>query len=122
MPLTNPQSVPPNLLPVLQAYATGTQTGDVALLHAAFHSGCPLQTVQEGAVQAMTYEAFTDMVARRGTSGHTVTYLSAKDNGTAAFVELRFDFGTHHFIDYLTLLHTAEDWRIVSKVYVRFDG
>jgi hypothetical protein len=108
---------------VIEAYLSGLYEGDVGKLASAFHPCAHLHSAQEGVVVAEPRDAWLERVRSRrspkedGFARDDVVHDVTVCGGAEASVRLEVSVGKRRFEDLLTLLPTAEGWRIVTKTF-----
>lgn len=118
-----PQSDLAAIETVIQTYLDGLYEGDTAKLAAAFHPVSHLYSERDGAVVDLPREAWFEMVRNRPSPRsrdlprHDRILSIDVAGPETAFVKLACAIPPRFFTDYLTLLRTAEGWRIVSKSF-----
>lgn len=105
---------------VAQAYLDGTAARDVHKLAEAFYSSCNLHSINEqGRLEIVARDRFFWFAEHEGLPPHTSRVVDVRTVHDMGFAEVRFDFPSFAFVDYLTLLRIQGRWRIVSKVYTK---
>ncbi len=109
---------------LVDRYFAALHAGDVAEIGRIFLPECDLiQAKGEGDYAHMTLPAYLEVVAGRPSpeaAGHPVfgELLSIDLNGPdLAVVTLNSAVQPRFFCDFLTLIRTADGWRIASKIY-----
>ncbi len=100
-------------------YLAGGQTGDIERLRQAFHPSARLQFVRDGSYQEWSLEEYLGKKTPGKRSNHRTRIQSIDLEGTCAVVKVELDYGSFKFIDYLSLLKTDGEWRIVNKIFFR---
>ena len=104
---------------VAMDYLTSGLTGDVERLRNAFHPCCRLQFVKGGEYIQWSGNDYVKWREPGKTSDYEAQVLGIDQAGTAAMAKVELDYGTHRFVDYLSLLKVDGRWWIVNKVFYR---
>lgn len=105
---------------VVQSYLHGLKFNDVESLKKAFWPEAKLFFVkQDGQLgqltQAQWYEGFKGSAGKEEKGDLRITAVDITDN--AASVKVEEDYPNSKYIDYLSLLKFAGEWKIVNKIY-----
>ena len=107
----------------VETYLEGLYEGDTKKLAKAFHPCAHLHSSKDGNVTAEPRDTWLEPVGGRPSpkaQGHArndeVHDINVLDDAEAS-VWLEVAVGSRRFEDLLTLLPTAEGWRIVTKTY-----
>ncbi len=120
---TEPASDTAEIEAVIWTYLDGLYEGDADKLAAAFHPVSHLYSEENGQVMDLPRDAWLDRVRTRASAksqGHARhdRIVSIDQSGpTTAFVKVECALPPRFFVDYLTLLKTAEGWRVVAKAF-----
>lgn len=104
----------------VQSYLHGLKFNDVESLKKAFWPEAKLFFVkQDGQLgqltQAQWYEGFKGSAGKEEKGDLRITAVDITDN--AASVKVEEDYPNSKYIDYLSLLKFAGEWKIVNKIY-----
>lgn len=110
----------PAIRDALQFYLDGHATGDPEIMAQAFHPSARLQYIRDGQVTLRTLESFIG-----GMSGQPAADESQRKRqitmvdyeGTVAVARIELDYPQVLFTDYMQLLKTGGEWKIVNKIY-----
>jgi ketosteroid isomerase-like protein len=112
---------------VIQDYFDALYDGDVAKFRKVFHPSCRLFTVADDEVITFDYEPYMARVAGRPSSASRndkradeIVSLTVS-SPTVAHARVKDCYLPKNFINELTLLKAAGEWRIVAKVWHAFD-
>ncbi|MGK7945194.1 MAG: nuclear transport factor 2 family protein [Microcystaceae cyanobacterium] len=109
------------IIETVEAYFDGTKQGSRTLLEKAFYPTATLKTASpSGDYAQMALEEFVNFVQQRGTSCHTTEIISVEQADNIAMVKVMMNFETHSFIDFLSLIKVKEEWKIVDKLYNKY--
>lgn len=107
----------------LWTYLDGLYAGDTAKIASVFDPVCHLYGEDAGKVTDETRDRWLDRVRSRPSAQAQglprVDRIVSVDQSsrTTAFAKVECAIQPRHFVDYLTLIKTAEGWRIVAKAY-----
>jgi len=104
----------------LQFYLDGHATGDAEIMAKAFHPSARLQYIRDGEVTIRSLESFLG-----GMSGQPAADESQRKRqitmvdyeGPVAVARIELDYPQVLFTDYMQLLKTGGEWKIVNKIY-----
>jgi hypothetical protein len=110
----------PAIRDALQFYLDGHATGDSEIMAKAFDPSARLQYIRDGQVTLRTLEGFLG-----GMSGQPAADESQRKRqitmvdyeGTVAVARIELDYPQVLFTDYMQLLKTGGEWKIVNKIY-----
>jgi len=103
----------------LESYLMGHKTGEAKYMKMAMHTEGKLMYIRDG---KYTTVDFPDYIARMKPRTFTdenqrKRYIeSIEVSGNIAVAKLILDYPTIHFTDYMTLLKTGKEWRIINKI------
>lgn len=105
---------------VVQTYLHGLKFNDVESLKKAFWSEAKLFFVKsDGQLGQLTqeqwYKGFAGSAGKEEPGDLRITAVDITDN--AASVKVEEDYPDSKYIDYLSLLKFAGEWKIVNKIY-----
>jgi GNAT superfamily N-acetyltransferase len=104
-------------------YLDGLYNGDLALWRGVFHPDCKFHYLSDGKLEAVPVEEIYARVAARqspasqGLGRHDFVHMVDMAGPEMALVKVSCAMPPRFFTDYLTLLRTADGWRIVTKTY-----
>lgn len=105
----------------VRQYFAGAR-GEPGCIERAFYSSCNLQSVDsQGRLELVPVERFRRFAEAGNLPPHRSDVLDIEVVGNIARATVEFEFESHRFVDFLTLVQLDDDWRIVSKVYTRLD-
>ena len=104
---------------VASYYLNAGKAGDVDMLRKAFHPSARLQFVKKGQYGEWSAAEYISWRKPGKKSQYESEILSIDCTGNAALVKTEMDFGTHRFIDYLSLLKIEGRWWIVNKIFYK---
>ncbi len=108
---------------VLGEYFDGLYEGDLEKFGRVFHEGAHLYSTDGEAVADWPRATYFGMIAgrpspaSRGLPRHDRILSIHKAGPNTALATVNCAIPPRYFTDYLTLLHTGEGWRIVSKTF-----
>jgi hypothetical protein len=108
---------------VVWTYLDGLYEGDADKLASAFHPVSHLYSDNNGQVTDLPRDRWLEMVRKRQSpkaSGQARydRIVSIDQSGPAtAFAKVECAVLPRYFVDYLTLIKTAEGWRVVAKAF-----
>ncbi|RMG23278.1 MAG: alpha/beta fold hydrolase [Bacteroidetes bacterium] len=109
----------PGVEKVVQQYIQGRKTADIELLSAAFHPEARLMTSGEEGVMLISLADYLAKVGQDGPQQIHTQMISIDLTHPAATAKVQFDYGTHAYMDYLSLLYSQGQWRIMNKTFVK---
>ncbi|MEA2935195.1 MAG: hypothetical protein QOD74_1841 [Variibacter sp.] len=104
-------------------YLDGLYEGDADKIGRVFHPVSHLYSEENGEVADLPRDAWLERVRNRasaksqGQSRHDRILSIDQSGPNSAFVKLECALPPRFFVDYLTLLKTAEGWQIVAKAF-----
>ncbi|MCP4573423.1 MAG: nuclear transport factor 2 family protein [bacterium] len=107
---------------VADLYLRSGQTGDVSMLRRAFHESTRLQFVKKSQYVEWAGADYISWRTPGKTSDYEARVLMVDCAGDAAMAKVELDFGSHRFLDYLSLLRIEGRWYVVNKVFHREEG
>ncbi len=107
---------------IVEDYFLGMYEGDVDRLKRIFHEQCWLFGERKGDKREFPVQTFFDYVAgapnpKEQGEAFDMRIVSVSRTGSVAVVEVEDLYQGGHFTDYLTLMETADGWRIVNKAF-----
>src|SRR5262245_12803578 len=108
---------------VVWTYLDGLYEGDPAKIEAAFHPVAHLYSEDKGRVADLPRERWLEWLRGRaspkskGDPRHDRIVSIDQSGPVTAFVKCECAVLPRHFVDYLTLIKTAEGWRVVAKAF-----
>ncbi|MCU4156284.1 nuclear transport factor 2 family protein [Carboxylicivirga sp. A043] len=118
---------------IQSAYVEGIQNeGDIAKIDAGIHPDFNLLGIGEnGAIWKLPISEWKEKVVQRKSEGKlprdkdnliSVKFLSVDVTGTAAVAKFEFYVGEElKYIDYISLYKFDDGWKLVSKIYYKFE-
>lgn len=111
---------------LVEHYFLGMYEGDVERLRRIFHPQCWVYGERRGETREFPLAGFleyveTAPVPKAEGEPFDMGIISIDRSGTTAVVKVEDRYQGGHFTDYLTLLKTAEGWRIVNKTFFSED-
>jgi len=115
------------------AYVEGLQNeGDMEKIDFGFHPGFRLLGIGQGTemwelpIYTWKEKAAKELAEgkkpRKAEEAVSIKFLSVDVTGTAAVAKIEFYVGEKlTYVDYLSLYKFQEDWKIVSKIFYKFD-
>lgn len=105
----------------VEHYFKAVATNDPAELARAFHPGCVMQSIQDGALVQVSQAQWQERMrtAAGPPPAATRRIESIEVDGTMAAVKARATFATFEFVDRLVLLNVDGRWQIVAKAFHR---
>lgn len=107
----------------LWTYFDGLHEGDVDKIAQAFHPVSHLYSEENGGVADLPRDRWLDLVRNRpsaksqGLSRHDRVVSIDQAGPALAFAKVECALPPRFFVDYLTLIKTADGWRIVAKAF-----
>ncbi|AXI47617.1 hypothetical protein C1J03_17355 [Sulfitobacter sp. SK012] len=108
---------------VLEIYFDGLYHADVKMLRSVFHPKAIYATADETPLLHRTMEEYFPVVAKRVSPSSrdeprrdVIEGIQFAGDNTA-LARLRCSIGTKDFIDFLTIVRTNGEWKIMSKVF-----
>lgn len=108
---------------VLETYFDGLYHADPDRLATAFHPKAIYATADETPLLYRTMDEYFPVVAKRVSPASrdeprrdVIESIEFAGENTA-FARVRCSIGTNDFIDFLTLVRTDGEWRIMSKIF-----
>ena len=107
----------------LQTYFDGLYENDPAKIARVFHESCHLFSVTDGKLNAMSREAWFEMMRKRksakesGLPRHDWIITVDQSGPATAFAKVNCQIPPRYFTDYLTLAKLADGWKVVSKTF-----
>jgi len=108
---------------VLETYLDGLYHADIELLGSVFHPKAIYATADETPLLHRTMDEYFPVVAKRVSPSSrdeprcdVIEGIQFAGNNTA-FARLRCSIGTKDFIDFLTIVRTNGEWKIMAKVF-----
>ena len=107
----------------LENYIKAHATGDPEFARKAFHTEGNMTFIRDGKFITETFDSF---IKRAFTGKPAADEEKRKDgrkieaidvNGSAAVAKITLDYPTVRFVDYMTLLKIAGEWKIVNKSF-----
>ncbi len=119
---TDDVDIPDAVVEPLRAYVRGHATGDPTHFRAAFLSTAHIEGVRDGSFVSWTLDEYCALFA-----GHPADdeperrrrIEAVHVEGSVASATMTLWHGADTFTDVFLLVHTADGWRIASKVYDR---
>lgn len=110
----------------VQNYFDGFIGQKPELLRKAFHPHAKLIAMGDAAVTELLASDWFAKIEARRQSGvvppvASAVVLGIDQAGDAAVAKVQIKFPTYEFVDYLSLLKTADGWVIVNKIYAVFE-
>jgi hypothetical protein len=111
------------LLPVLQDYFDGLYHCDVDLFRQVFHPKAVYATADETPLLYRDMPTYFEVLAQReapatrGELRHDVIDQIQFAGANTSFAQVRCRIGTKQFIDFLTLVREAGQWKIMAKIF-----
>lgn len=107
----------------LQHYLEGHATGDADHFQRAFHPVADLYWISDGSLQTRTSEQYVQGARDRGAGpaedeAERRRWIEDVDvTGDAAVAKIVLDYPGARITDYMSLLKTDGEWRIVNKIF-----
>lgn len=108
---------------VLETYFDGLYHADSDRLEKAFHSKAIYATADETPLLYRTMDEYYTVVKKRVSPSSldeprrdVIESIEFAGENTA-FARVRCSIGTKDFIDFLTLVRTDDEWRIIAKIF-----
>ena len=106
----------------LSHYFSGRRNADLNLLRLAYAPAARLETVNaEGNIHTISFDDYLQVVKNAGPVEVKTSIIDISMTQLIAVAQTRFDYGQRVYHDYLTLLKTANGWKITNKAYIRQD-
>jgi hypothetical protein len=111
------------LLDAVQRYFELMHDCDVSKFDDVFHSSAALNGLREGAINEWSAAHYRDVLSKRespkslGAKRRDEVLLIDFASPNQALVKVRVLINETTFVDYLTYLKTADDWKIAFKAY-----
>jgi hypothetical protein len=105
---------------VLDHYLAGHATGDSAHFRAAFHKAANLYFVRGDSVATRTGDAYVASAGGKPAADEAQRrrrIVSIDRTGDAAMAKIELDYPSAVLTDYMALLKTGGEWRIVNKIF-----
>ncbi|MBR0645085.1 nuclear transport factor 2 family protein [Plastoroseomonas hellenica] len=108
---------------VLHTYFDGLHEGDTEKLAASFHACSHLYSAEDGGLLDQPRATWFDRVRNRpapskaGLARHDQILFIDQSGPDTAIAKVACAIPPRFFTDYLSLLKTAEGWKIVSKIF-----
>jgi hypothetical protein len=112
-----------DILPVVQRYFDGLYHCDVELFQQIFHANAVYATADETPLLYRDMPTYFEVLAQReapamrGETRHDVIDQIQFAGANTAFAQVRCRIGTKQFIDFLTLVREAGQWKIMAKIF-----
>ena len=124
VPTASAQSVAeayPAIAKTVNYYLEGGTNNDFDTLKKAFHETATMKYISNGEYKEVNaLEFFGKGMKAGGPAQDRKTRIVSIDvAGNAAFAKLEIEYATFTFVDYMHLLHTDGEWKIVSKIFYR---
>ena len=106
----------------LEQYFEGSSTGRADVMEKAFHPDARLIFMREGEVVVLPVDEWLarfDDTPADDEDQRERRIMSIDITGDTAFGKLELDYPDVTLIDYMTLLKTADGWKIVHKSFTR---
>jgi hypothetical protein len=110
----------PAIRRALEHYLSGHATGDSAHFRAAFHKVANLYFVRGDSVATRTGDAYIASAGGKPAADEAQRrrrILSIDRTGDAAVAKIELDYPSAVLTDYMALLKTGSEWRIVNKIF-----
>ncbi len=119
---------------IQSAYVEGIQNeGDIAKIDAGIHPDFKLLGIAEdGQIWKLPIDEWKEKIIERKKNGQlprskdnliSVKFLSVDVTGTAAVAKFEFYVGTElKYIDYISLYKFDDGWKLVSKIFYKFEN
>ncbi len=107
----------------LRAYFDGFYEGDIDTLKTIFHPACHLYSAATGEVEDRPMDVVYAAVAGRisdaelGNPKEDAIITVDQSNPECAFAKVMVALGDKRFTDYLTLVKSEGEWRIITKTF-----
>jgi hypothetical protein len=104
---------------VVTEYVEGMVGADADRMRRAFHSRACIVGNFQGELEWSTLDEFIAAVVAEGAGGGPPQWTLHRIDveGDAGSAKLEDTFAGMRFVDYLSLLNTADGWKIVNKLY-----
>ncbi len=119
---------------IQSAYVEGIQNkGDIAKIDAGIHPDFKLLGIAEdGQIWKLPIDEWKEKIIERKKNGQlprskdnliSVKFLTVDVTGTAAVAKFEFYVGTElKYIDYISLYKFDDGWKLVSKIFYKFEN
>lgn len=105
---------------VCNYYLDGGTNGDSVLFSKAFHPSGQMMYMRNDTLKVVSLKDFMAGMKNSGVKADRKTKIeSIEVHGNAAVATLVVDYPTFQFFDIMSLLKTAEGWKIVGKIFYR---
>jgi len=114
------------ILELLQVYLDALYDGNVRALRSTFHPKALLFAEVRGEIVQKALDIYLDGVANRESPAsrnepYGMSILSIDVIGNIASAKVRVKVTGNNYFNFLSLLRTESDWRIVNKLYTHID-
>jgi hypothetical protein len=106
----------------LELYLQGQAEGDGDYMLRAFHPDAQIVSLSDGEVSARTAEEFAALFTRDPAPDESDRHrriVSLDVTGDVAVAKLELDYPGAFLTDYMTLVRTADGWKILHKAFTR---
>lgn len=106
----------------LEQYIRGHQTGDAAVMRAAFHPSARLQWMDNAKYTARPLEDWLAGFQGKPAADEAQRkrrIVSVQVFGDSGVGVIELDYPNVHIIDYMSLLKIDGEWKIVNKIFAR---
>lgn len=104
----------------VQYYLDGHATGDAEVMARAFHPSARLQFIREGQVSIRSLEDYLSGFTGRPAADENERrrrVVMVDYTGTTAVAKIELDYPTALITDYMQLLESGGEWKIVNKIF-----
>ena len=101
-------------------YLDGGTNNDFETLRKAFHKNASMKFISgEGYKEVNAIDFFEKAIKPGPKQNRTTQIVAVNIAGNAATAQLRIDYPTFYFMDFMNLLKIDGEWKIVSKIFHR---
>ncbi len=110
-----------NVETTIQNYFEGRKNANINQLQKAFSNNAKLYTSIDNNELIIPFDAYLNKVRTDGKQKINTQILSGDITGNIASFKTEFKYSDKVYNDYLTLLNTQKDWKIISKTFTKIN-
>jgi putative lumazine-binding protein len=101
----------------IELYFQGRKLANLNLLATAFSNNARLVTTKHNNELIISLKEYFSVVKKQGPVSVTTKIIRLEMKGNMVFAEALFDYGNKSYTDFLVLLKTNGNWKIISKTF-----